>query len=334
MKKKKILLGIIVLFLGCLCHIQAQTTLSGDHVITGNLNVGTSGLNKDLTVTGKVDIGSPDFPGGLTVSGSSMRLMSLTNYYGRADVLMGVADYSSDDGTAPKGSIGFGSGKFKVKYGNLSDEWGTVLFSKKDDSVSIAGGQVADSRYGATAIGYLSRAEGGDTVAMSGGFTDILAEGSVAMSGAFVYGLYATGMSGGGTGANGATGMSGGWADGVNSVAMSKGNAWQDATNSVAMSESITYGVNSVAAGKNAIARSYNSFVIGRNNHISGVESFNQWVETDPLFVVGNGTGSQSDSPEVASRNAFTIFKNGDVKIQKRQGDIVMGEFGTPGSGD
>jgi hypothetical protein len=66
---------------------------------------------------------------------------------------------------------------------------------------------------------------------------------------------------------------------------------------------------------------------IGRFNLVEG--SFDTWVATDPIFVIGNGTSSTSRS------NALVVRKNGDVEIagkvtMPRQGDISMGVFGTP----
>ncbi len=40
-----------------------------------------------------------------------------------------------------------------------------------------------------------------------------------------------------------------------------------------------------------------------------------------PIFVLGNGTAQNRS-------NALAVFDNGDVIIPKRQGDILMGEFG------
>ena len=90
-------------------------------------------------------------------------------------------------------------------------------------------------------------------------------------------------------------------------------------------------GVNSTAAGEGSVASSRGSFVVGRHNVAEGDAS--DWVETDPLFVVGNGTGDSEDLPEVQSRNAFVVYKNGDIEMAGKvtmppQGDISMGEFG------
>jgi hypothetical protein len=99
---------------------------------------------------------------------------------------------------------------------------------------------------------------------------------------------------------------------------MTYGRAWAD---------------NSFAAGYGAHALSYGSFVVGASAS-SGSENPTEWVDTDPHFVVGYGTGVYEDPVEVRNRTAFVIYKNGNARFTKRQGDILMGEFGTPSSGD
>jgi hypothetical protein len=62
--------------------------------------------------------------------------------------------------------------------------------------------------------------------------------------------------------------------------------------------------------GQYTTAESFTQTTIGRYNLPLGTESSGTWVSTDPLFVVGNGTGSG------ASRsNAMMILKNGNVGI-------------------
>jgi hypothetical protein len=50
------------------------------------------------------------------------------------------------------------------------------------------------------------------------------------------------------------------------------------------------------------------STAFGRFNVVTG--STTSWVTTDPLFVVGNGTGSGA-----SSNNALTLYKNGNLNI-------------------
>ena len=69
----------------------------------------------------------------------------------------------------------------------------------------------------------------------------------------------------------------------------------------------ISTGNRSMAIGSETNAKTFASFAIGRFNAGSG--SNTAWVETDPLFEIGNGINSTSVS------NALTVLKNGKVGI-------------------
>jgi hypothetical protein len=71
-------------------------------------------------------------------------------------------------------------------------------------------------------------------------------------------------------------------------------------------SNNITTGYNAIAMGENLNAYSANSFVVGSYNTLSG--STTTWVETDPLFVVGNGE-------EGLLHDAVRVNKNGGTYI-------------------
>ena len=93
--------------------------------------------------------------------------------------------------------------------------------------------------------------------------------------------------------------------------------------NSTAMGVSANaIGDNSVAIGNLITAQAYNSAVFGRYNEISGTT--NSWVDTEPLFVLGNGASAGSRA------NALTVLKNGNVGI----GDASPASLLTVGSGD
>lgn len=84
-------------------------------------------------------------------------------------------------------------------------------------------------------------------------------------------------------------------------------------------------GYGSFSAGYSTTAQSYASFVVGRYNRTSVYYNDYDWEPTDPLFVVGNGTGVDNDPN--AQRDALVVYKNGNVRISKAQGDISMGAF-------
>ncbi len=82
------------------------------------------------------------------------------------------------------------------------------------------------------------------------------------------------------------------------------------AENSVAMgNETEARGVNSVAMGFNTIAQTYAEIAIGRYNTQQPLPSATGWSPNNRLFVAGNGNSSSLLS------DAFTIFKNGNIKI-------------------
>ncbi|HVK60600.1 MAG TPA: hypothetical protein VM432_03575 [Bdellovibrionales bacterium] len=71
----------------------------------------------------------------------------------------------------------------------------------------------------------------------------------------------------------------------------------------------VATGSYSLAAGNGTTAHSYGQAVFGSNNQAKGGEDPFNWVETDPLFVVGNGLDATTKS------NALVILKNGNVGI-------------------
>ncbi len=75
------------------------------------------------------------------------------------------------------------------------------------------------------------------------------------------------------------------------------------------------YGWYSVAAGLDLQAQAYNAFVVGTLNQPGGDSS--RWVDTDPLFVVGNGYRNLGST---IRRNAFVVYKNGNAYVQNRLG--------------
>ncbi len=68
-----------------------------------------------------------------------------------------------------------------------------------------------------------------------------------------------------------------------------------------------TSGAVSATFGVLTTAQPYASFVIGKYNEISGTP--NNWVATDPLFVIGNGDSDTNRN------NAVTVLKNGNMGI-------------------
>ncbi len=68
-------------------------------------------------------------------------------------------------------------------------------------------------------------------------------------------------------------------------------------------------GVVSTAMGNNSVARAFGSLVIGQYNDSIISSSRSVWIDTDPVFIIGNGTAINARS------NALTVLKNGMMGI-------------------
>lgn len=122
----------------------------------------------------------------------------------------------------------------------------------------------------------------------------------------------------------------GGYASNYRAAAFNAGIAV--GAESAAFGSASASGTGSAAFGSVATAAAAYSVAVGRYNTTvnkdGGAVNATSWVDLDPLFSVGNGT-----SPS-AKRDALVVYKGGDIRMAKRQGDIPMGKFGKPGSGD
>lgn len=102
---------------------------------------------------------------------------------------------------------------------------------------------------------------------------------------------------------------------------------------------SIAFGLNNSGSADHVLVAGYgltsnwqSCVIFGRYNDFTEQMNDN-WTESDPLFILGNGTGDSNDPVETRYHNAFVVRKNGAVEItgpvtMPRQGDIPMGEFG------
>jgi hypothetical protein len=181
-----------------------------------------------------------------------------------------------------RGSFQYGTdGSLVITATNAINPIIPSQFSWNPSVGSISLGGSSASGYNSTASGYSSSAPG--TFSMVSGF----------MSTASGYCSFASGMSSSAYGA--ASTASGYWvtAGGNNSCAF--GNfAYAGGNNSVAFGNVVTAGAFcSIAVG---------AFNVGGGNGTS-------WVATDPLFEIGNGTGS---SPS----DAVLVQKNGNMTVQ------------------
>ena len=171
---------------------------------------------------------------------------------------------------------------FAFGMGAISDAVGAVTFGSLDTASgqnSIAMGyRCSATDIGASAFGYKARTTGGLSVAIG---YEALASGTYAS-------------------AIGPFALSNGWA----STAMGV--------------DTKAYGTFSAAIGSHTIAKSYGVTVVGDENDTSFVSSSDDWVDTDPIFVIGNGYHYSN------GHNAVTVLKNGNVGINTNTADKYL----------
>jgi hypothetical protein len=114
---------------------------------------------------------------------------------------------------------------------------------------------------------------------------------------------------------NGNTAEDGGMALGFRNNALSSGSIALGYLNTAdtsfafaAGNESASHGISAIALGTNVTAEASNSVVVGAFNATSTGYNRYSWVETDPLFVVGNGD-------ETTGHDALRVNKNGGAYI-------------------
>ena len=216
----------------------------------------------------------------------------------------------------------FDKGKFAFRAGKLSNttDW-------SPDSIGIAsvamGEDVKATGNHSIALGKIAAATGTTSFA-AGTFTNATATGSVAIgysndaiaANSIAMGRYSE--------ASGLTALAIGDhvdATGQSSVAF---GFYTEANGEGSFSMGVHSDANgqySTSIGHRLGVQSYNNTALGRYNDDSG-DPIN-WVDTDPLFQVGNGTSYQDKS------NAFTIYKNGVTEITDSlytDGNIRIGD--------
>lgn len=256
-----------------------------------------------------------------TASGYAATSFGYSTADGYASVSMG---YGTANGYASL-AMGYStaSGNASLATGNGSNAIGDSSTATGNSTIATGGASTAMGN-GSSAGGYASTA--------LGNYSDAAGDNAVALGNNVSAAGYASVALGDGSSATeyGATAMGSSLASGYGSTAM--GYSTASGGGSTAMGSSSATGDNSTSIGTQTVAQAFGSFVIGANNVVEGDST--TWVPTDPLFVIGNGTGDSNDPPEVQSRNALVVYKNGQINIIKRQGDILMGEFGGPGDDD
>jgi len=193
-------------------------------------------------------------------------------------------EYSFTNGfrTRAEGFSSFAMGRETIASGSKSVALGSRTTASGNSSVALGGGTVA-SNYYSFASGFNSIASGSKSTAMG---NNTIANGASSTA----LGVY--------TEASGVTStVFGSYSKASGTISTAMGN------------RNIASGHTATVMGYYNIARSKLETVIGQYNDTTNSLNQSSWVDTEPLFAIGNGSDNAN------RHNAVTVLKNGNVGI-------------------
>ena len=282
------------------------------------INTRTPAASLDLEGDGAIIAGGTD-GSGITVPnlGGGTRMMWIPN---KAAFRAGTVDTTEwDSGNVGDGSVAFGhntiaSGVLSTAFGaytNVASGVESTVFGQTNTAsggVSLAAG-IFSTASGNTsvAIGYTATASGNRSIAIGSNVTSSGLSSTALGSSSIASGDYSF--------TTGSSRASGQYSNAMGHFSISSGTASTSAGYDATAS-----GEYSTAFGGGTTASSSYDTAIGVNN-VGGGDPIN-WVGTDPLFEVGNGTSGTHD--------ALIVLKNGNTTIN---GDLNVTGNVTCGSG-
>ncbi|MGQ9621190.1 MAG: tail fiber domain-containing protein [Bacteroidales bacterium] len=249
--------------------------------------------------------------------------------FGKNANAMGVESFAFGSGARATGlrSFAFGSvgldslgnpveENFATASGTYSIALGLGATATKKGGMSFGVSSQATEDY-SLAIGYSSRAVGLRSLAIGSraGYSESVTypapfnyvhQNANYSKGAFAMTIGSGNTADAGALAIGLSNNAGSWG----SIALGFSNKTTAERSLAAGYRSEATGIYAMALGNYTVAQSFNSFVVGGLNVIEG--SIGTWVETDPLFVVGNG---KNLGTATVRSNAFKVSKNGDTRV-------------------
>jgi hypothetical protein len=241
---------------------------------------------------------------------------------------IGFYSFASGYDSKAKGDASISMGSYSQANGNQSFAIGNGAQANGDYSISIGpvtralGANAVSIGTGTIASGYSSTAIGSSADAL-GQYSTCIGEQSEAT------GSYAVALGGFAR----ARGL-GSFAVQFNTAAGLQSVALGNATNAIGdHSTAIGYvtkatGIASTSLGNTTNARAYGSLSIGQFNDSISTSSTTAWIDTDPVFIIGNGTGNNSRN------NAITVLKNAKTGINTSSPEAMLHLVkGTPSGG-
>ncbi|HNV81355.1 MAG TPA: tail fiber domain-containing protein [Tenuifilaceae bacterium] len=176
--------------------------------------------------------------------------------------------------------VSFALGSNSVASGRQSTALGALSIASGNFSMALNSG-ISEGYY-STSMGYLTKAAGANALSIGSGYVYTVSGMS--------FNIYNS-------------------ASGSYSVTIGNGNSATRYYSTAIGYRNTSSGEQAIALGSGVIANSYRSVVIGSYNYYDANNSYFTWVNTEPLFVVGNGTSPESRS------NALTVLKSGMIGI-------------------
>jgi len=196
-------------------------------------------------------------------------------------IAKGPGSVSLGSNTKATGVNSVAMGSFSKATGDYATAMGSSTFATGDYSIAIGDGNLA-SASASVALGNNTTASNAYAVAF-GDQTSAIGQGAVASGfSTMAISAYSNAMGG-------------------NTVAR--------ANYALASGENTTAaGAASVSMGVDTKAKSYACVASGRFNDTTSV-SFSSWIDSDPLFIIGNGSANNN------RKNAVTVLKNGKMGL-------------------
>jgi hypothetical protein len=253
---------------------------------------------------------------------STVRAQDATNLYGAGYINLGGTTNWTPPSQLPFGNLFvWWPSQGALRFGGFSQgyraPYNVTATSIADiGQFSIAGGQDAIAKgRGSIALGVDAYASGDQSVAI----------GSCGANGTYSFAGGVAQADGWGSAA-----LAAGWAVGNYSFAacgVAKGYS------SAAFNASSSVGNCSAAFGDNSLSQAYGEMAVGCFNlglrKDGSSPDPTTAADADPVFEVGTGSGTyDSDGDPVrVPKNAFTVYRDGTVRMSKACGGISMGSF-------